>query len=111
LYAVYHGPKGLTAIAARVHAYARLLECELAERGVRQLNDQYFDTLRVEVQRGAGEIERIRRAATRLRLNFRYRDDGTINIALDETTDDRDIAAILLAFTDGVNREPASPNR
>src|SRR5205823_9660178 len=38
---------------------------------------------------------------TRLRVNFRHRDDGTINIALDETTDDQDIAAILVAFTDG----------
>jgi glycine dehydrogenase len=111
LYAVYHGPKGLTKIATRVHAYARLLERELAERGVRQLNDQYFDTLRVEVKGGAGKIERVRKAATKLRLNFRYRDDGTIDIALDETTDDQDIAAILLAFTDGVNQERGTRNR
>src|SRR5262249_46653197 len=45
LYAVYHGPKGLTKIATRVHAFAQLLERELADRGVRQVNDQYFDTL------------------------------------------------------------------
>src|SRR5262249_21819831 len=99
LYAVYHGPKGLTNIASRVHAYAHLLERELAERGVRQLNDFYFDTLRLGLK-DAAEVERVKRAATRLRLNFRYRADGTINIALDETTDDKDIAAILVAFTD-----------
>jgi glycine cleavage system P protein (glycine dehydrogenase) len=101
LYAVYHGPKGLTRIATRVHAYAQLLEAELAERGVRQLTDHYFDTLRVEVAGGVAEVERVRKAALKLRLNFRYRADGTINIALDETTDDQDIAAILIAFTDG----------
>jgi glycine dehydrogenase len=100
LYAVYHGPKGLTNIARRVHAYAQTLERELAERGVRQLNDQYFDTLRVEVQGGAAEIDRVKKAAAKLRINFRYRADGTVNIALDETTDDQDIAAILVAFTD-----------
>src|SRR3954467_3033795 len=100
LYAVYHGPKGLTRIARRVHGYAKLVERELADRGVRQLNDQYFDTLRVQPTGGAAEVERIKTAATRLRLNFRYRDDGTINIALDETTDEQDVAAILLAFTD-----------
>jgi glycine dehydrogenase len=111
LYAVYHGPKGLTTIATRVHAFATLLARELAERGVRQLNDHYFDTLRVEVKGGAGEVDRIRKAATKLRLNFRYRTDGTINIALDETTDEQDIAAILLAFTDGVSREPGTSNR
>src|SRR5262249_41297509 len=92
LYAVDHGPNGLTRIATRVHAYARLLERELAERGVRQLNDHYFDTLRVELPGGA-DLDRIRKAATKLRLNFRYRADNTITIALDETTDDQDIAA------------------
>jgi glycine cleavage system P protein (glycine dehydrogenase) len=101
LYAVYHGPRGLTRIAARVHAYAKLLARELADRGVSQLNDQYFDTLRVRPAGGAAEIERIRKAADKLRLNFRYRDDGTINIALDETTDDKDIAAILVACSGG----------
>jgi len=101
LYAVYHGPNGLTKIASRVHAYAALLERELAERGVRQLNDQYFDTLRLAMKGGPSDLERVQTAATKLQLNFRYRDDGTINVALDETTDDKDIAAILIAFTDG----------
>ena len=39
-------PKGLTRIAQRVHAYAPLLEQQLAALGVRQLNEHYFDTLR-----------------------------------------------------------------
>jgi len=109
LYAVYHGPKGLTRIASRVHGYATFLERELAERGIRQLNDVYFDTLRVAPAGGAIEVERIKAAATKLRMNFRYRDDGTINIALDETTDAQDIAAILVAFTDGSTSEPVRP--
>ena len=53
LYAVYHGPHGLTAIARRVHAYATLLERELAVLGVRQLNERYFDTVRFDVPGGA----------------------------------------------------------
>jgi glycine cleavage system P protein (glycine dehydrogenase) len=113
LYAVYHGPTGLTRIASRVHGYARFLERELAERGVRQLNDLYFDTLRLAPAGGAAEVARIKASATRLRLNFRYRDDGTINVALDETTDAQDVAAILVAFTDGSNpaQVPASNHR
>ena len=108
LYAVYHGPKGLTRIASRVHAYAQLLERELTERGVRQLNDEYFDTIRVEVQGGAAEVERVRNAALKLQLNLRYRADGTINIAVDETTDEKDIAAILVAFADGTAGQSGS---
>ncbi len=100
-YAVYHGPKGLTAIARRVHAYAKLLERELAKLGVRQTNDAFFDTPRFEVPGGKPAAERIRQAALASRINFRYRDAGTINVALDETTDTDDVAAIVTAFAAG----------
>ncbi|HWF84976.1 MAG TPA: hypothetical protein VG222_09025, partial [Vicinamibacterales bacterium] len=110
-YAVYHGPKGLTAIARRVHASAVLLERELKALGVRQLNDAYFDTLRLELPDGAAE--RVRQAALSAGLNFRYRADGTINVALDETTDLDDVAAIVNVFAAGagVNRQSTSINR
>src|SRR2546427_1612118 len=49
MYAVFHGPEGLTAIARRVHAYAALLARELSALGIRQLNEQYFDTVRFDV--------------------------------------------------------------
>jgi glycine dehydrogenase len=98
-YAVYHGPKGLTAIARRVHACAALLERELKAIGVRQLNDAYFDTLRLAVADDAAE--RVREAALDAGLNFRYRADGTINVALDETTGLDDLEAIVAAFAAG----------
>ena len=106
LYAAYHGPKGLTAIARRVHAHAVLLERGLATLGVQQKNDVYFDTLRLEVPSDA--VGRVRDAALASRMNFRYRSDGTINIALDETTDAGDIDAIVTAFAGGL-RIPATP--
>jgi glycine dehydrogenase len=111
LYAVYHGPKGLTAIARRVHALAALLERELKPLGVRQLNDVYFDTLRLEVPDGAAN--RVRQAALAAGLNFRYRTDGTINVALDETADEDDVAAIVTAFAagTGIDRPQTPINR
>jgi glycine cleavage system P protein (glycine dehydrogenase) len=93
-YAVYHGPLGLTSIARRVHQHARLLDRELGRMGIRQLNDAYFDTLRFEF----GEVERLRESALAQHLNFRYRADGGINIALDETTEVQDIHAIVRAL-------------
>jgi glycine dehydrogenase len=93
-YAVYHGPLGLTSIARRVHQHARLLERELARMGIRQLNDAYFDTLRFEFR----EVEWLRESAVAHHLNFRYRPDGGVNIALDETTEVQDIHAIVQAF-------------
>ena len=93
-YAVYHGPKGLTAIARRVHALAALLARELAKIGVKQLNAEFFDTLRLAV----GDAGRLREAALAARQNFRYRADGTVNIAVDETTNLDDIEAIVATF-------------
>src|SRR5437870_5925298 len=90
-YAVYHWPHGLTNIAARVHAHAKLLERELAKIGVRQLNDQYFDTPRFEVPGGVDAVGRIVKAALASRINLGYRRDGTIHVALDETTDAADV--------------------
>jgi len=109
LYAVYHGPKGLTRIATRVHAYAELLARELAKLGIRQLNEQYFDTVRFEVPGGVQAVGQILKAALALKINFGYRRDGTIQVALDETVDKGDVTAIVAAFAAGVGR-PASQN-
>ena len=97
-YAVYHGPDGLAAIARRIHRLAGWLAHSLAAIGVGQLNDPYFDTLRFALPDGQAGIARVRDAALAAGLNFRYRDDGTINIALDETTDPDDVADIAMAF-------------
>jgi glycine dehydrogenase len=101
LYAVYHGPKGLTAIARRVHGFAKLLERELAKAGVAQRNEAFFDSLKLEPPDGT--LEKIREAAVKAKINFRYRDDGTINVAIDEATDARDIRAIVKVFAKGTN--------
>ena len=93
-YAVYHGPAGLSRIARRVHAHAKLLERELAKLGITQANEVFFDTLRVH----APDVERVRQAATTARINFRYRDDGAINIAVDEATTTDDIERIVGVF-------------
>jgi glycine dehydrogenase len=93
-YAVYHGPEGLTAIARRVHTLAKRLEAELSRMGVRQLNGAFFDTLRLRVP----DSERVRNQALRERLNFRYRENGEINIALDETTTEEDVELIASVF-------------
>ncbi|MEO8259849.1 MAG: aminomethyl-transferring glycine dehydrogenase [Acidobacteriota bacterium] len=93
-YAVYHGPEGLTKIARRVHRQARILEAALAGIGIAQLNDVYFDTLRFSVD----SADRLRETALGARINFRYRPDGSVNVALDETTGIDDLEAIAAVF-------------
>jgi glycine dehydrogenase len=102
MYAVYHGPRGLRAIAERVHASARALEHALTSAGFRQTNAAYFDTLRIE----GADIKAVRAAAEAARLNFRYTADG-IGISLDETTTRQDLADVVRAFTGREQSVPA----
>ena len=110
MYGVYHGPAGVTAIAARVHELAQRLERQLGTLGIKQLNDQYFDTLRLEVPSG---VDPIRPRALEAGINFRYIDGKTIGISLNETVTDADVADILKVFgADGTQRipDPESPS-
>jgi glycine dehydrogenase len=102
MYAVYHGPKGLTAIATRVHTFARLLVRELARLGLPEVNGQYFDTPRFAVP-GVQFVGQIMKAAMFSGINLWYRPDNTISVALDETVDEDDILTLVGVFAKGMN--------
>ena len=107
LYAVYHGPAGIRAIATRVHAYARLLTRGLEALGFRQLNAHYFDTPRFEVPGGVQAVGQILKAAQQAGINLGYRMDNTIHVALDETVVRNDISALLTVFASGATVKAA----
>ncbi len=96
MYAVYHGPEGLRAIAERVHRLAAALALGLERLGHRVVHRPFFDTLRVE-PRGTDAGAVIGRALER-RMNLRRYEDGAVGIALDETTSASDIEALLETF-------------
>ena len=96
MYAVYHGPDGLKAIATRVHAMTRALDAALRALGFEQLNPHYFDTLRIRSDRG--RVAKIRDAAVAKQFNFRYAGDDEIGIALDETLTVGELLAIVEIF-------------
>ena len=101
-YAVYHGPAGLTAIASRVHEQARRLEQAVAAGGWRQTNAAYFDTLRLEED--PDRVARLRTAAESRGINFRYPSDGAVQISLNETVSEDDLADIVAAFGEAGSR-------
>ena len=96
MYAVYHGPEGLKAIATRVHAMTRALDGALQTLGFDQRNPHYFDTLRIVTD--AARAKAIRAAAEQRQFNFRYVDETEIGISLDETVTAGDLAAIAELF-------------
>ena len=103
MYAVYHGPEGVRAIAEHVHGAAVGLERALKALGCAQINATYFDTLMVQVPAAAREA--IRAAALEAGINFQYPADPTlVGIALDETVDGCDLADIRDVFARGLGK-------
>lgn len=94
MYAVYHGPEGLKKIALRIHGLAKSLETGLQSLGLKQTNEHYFDTLKVEV----ADKKAIEAEAIKQEVNFRYFEDNHVGISIDETTSAKDIEQIVSIF-------------
>jgi glycine dehydrogenase len=99
MYAVYHGPQGLTRIARRVRGLACLLAAGLRRLGLDLGAEPFFDTLRVRMARAAGQ--RTLAAARERRMNLREYADGSVGVALDETATLDDVGALLEVFGGG----------
>nr|WP_194764751.1 aminomethyl-transferring glycine dehydrogenase [Microbacterium sp. UFMG61] len=102
MYAVYHGPEGLRAIAAEAAAKAALLRDWLTDAGVEIVHDAFFDTIRARVPGRAAEIVE---AAHADGILLRANDADTVNIAVDETTTVADLHRVAQVF--GGKRERA----
>lgn len=100
MYAVYHGPEGLTRIASRVARLTAILAEGLRGLGYPALHATAFDTLCVEPGDARDAILTRARAA---RINLRLRGNGSLCISLDETTTRADVEALWSVFAgDGV---------
>ena len=113
LYAVYHGPEGIKAIAKNINEIATLLAKEIENLDYKQLNSFFFDTLEIEIPESA-DIENIKKLALEKSINFRYIDKNHIGISVDETTGLNEINDIvsILATANGkeftrINNVPA----
>jgi glycine dehydrogenase len=97
MYAVYHGPQGLTRIARRVHRMTGILATGLKQLGYQIANGTYFDTLTIATDRAA----ELHEAAIAQGVNLRRVDDQHIGLSLDETTTREDIALLFSIFANG----------
>ena len=99
MYAVFHGPKGLTYIAQKVHHSATTLAAQLNRLGYQQTNAQYFDTIVVKAEKHI-----IKPIAEANGVNFLYIDENTISIAVNEATSLTDINTVLRIFAEAGGR-------
>ncbi|PYK30770.1 MAG: glycine dehydrogenase (aminomethyl-transferring) [Verrucomicrobia bacterium] len=94
MYAVYHGPKGLRAIAERVHRLTSRLADGLRSLGCTITHENFFDTVRVEVESSEVTLEHAAKAG----CNLRALSPRAVGISFDETTTPRDIELLMSIF-------------
>jgi len=93
MYAVYHGPEGLTRIARRTHRLATILATALRGVGV-TVGTDFFDTLHVV----GVDADALHAKAEAARMNLRRIDATSLAISLDETSTREEIVALAALF-------------
>src|SRR6266550_1726637 len=106
MYAVYHGPKGLRAIAERVHRLTSQLADGLRALGCKLTHENFFDTVRVEVESSAVILEH----AAKAECNLRALSPRAVGISFDETTTPRDVELLMSIFRGTTVRDFADHN-
>ena len=96
-YGVYHGPEGLKKIARRIHSIASYVNEELKKMGFKQLNDNFFDTLKFKLPDGISTND-VKGNAESRSINLRYFSNGEIGISIDETTNKFRLHELLAVF-------------
>ena len=99
MYAVYHGPNGLKYIANKVHQNTNRLANALTKAGLVLEYHNYFDTLRIKVEK----VDKIKEIAVNHEVNLFYPDTTTVSISVNETTDEKDLKVILSIFSKALN--------
>src|SRR5437016_2651916 len=94
MYAVYHGPRGLRALAERVHRLTSQLADSLRSLGFTITHENFFDTICIEVESSAVILEHAQRAG----CNLRALGQRAVGISFDETTTPRDIELLMSIF-------------
>jgi len=98
MYAVYHGPKGLTQIAQRVHQLTAILAKGLTALGLKVEQAPFFDTLTLNTGANTAALHDKARAQ---RINLRVVDGERVGVSVDETTTQADIETLWAIFADG----------
>jgi glycine dehydrogenase len=103
MYAVYHGPEGLKAIARRVHTLARVLAEGLASLGCDIGRNSFFDTVRVQLP--PDKLQALLEIAEKHHVNLGVQTNHTVCISVDETTTSEDISTLWKIFNGGKHAE------
>src|SRR4051812_6766212 len=113
MYAAYHGPDGLAAIARGVHRSAAVLAATLRGYGHRTSLGDFFDTIRIVFAGGRDEAAHALERARVAGYNLYLAPDDALQVSCDETTTDerlRELVAALCFVADPAGVELAEPS-
>lgn len=108
MYAVYHGPEGLRRIAHRVHAYTQIVKSNAEKWGYKSMNEQFFDTLTLDVSSIKGGADAVHSSAFAVGVNLRPIDDTHVGVTLDESVGPRDIVRLVNIFASAASISPVT---
>lgn len=100
MYAVYYGADGLRYVAKKIHLKTSALAKSLKNIGLNLKHSKFFDTIQVSVP----NAQAVKTTALKHQINFHYPNDKTVSIAINETTNQADLKAILAVFSEVLNR-------
>lgn len=104
-YAAYHGNEGLQDIAMNIHVKACFLAQELEKLGYKELNGDFFDTLKIQLPEGV-DVETLRENLEENWINVRYFDgENVIGISIDETSSMENIAVLIAVMAQVAGKE------
>ena len=98
MYAVYHGPQGLTRIANRVHHLTAIFAQGLSQFGLTVEQAFFFDSVTINTGANTADLHAKARAQ---QINLREVDAQRLGLSLDETTQQSDVEALWALFADG----------
>jgi glycine dehydrogenase len=100
-YGVYHGPKGLTNIAAKIHGLTKLFAESVEGLDVQIVNKNYFDTVTIHIE----DNSKIRVIAEKHEVNLRYYENGNVGVSFDERKTIKDVEQLLNIFAEACGKE------
>lgn len=103
MYAVYHGPEGLSRIASGIHLAAEILAEKISGLGFKQENKNFFDTIRFTLPSGISSDD-IKKIALEKEMNFFYPSGNSVSISTDETINIREVNVIIDIFARAAKR-------
>lgn len=107
MFAIWHGPKGITEIAMNAYKYAHAVAAKLKEAGYKLTNENFFDTIEV----CGADVEKIRAKALAAGINFFYTADGRVRISFDELSNCAEARAVgeIFGCKEGCPACPETP--